>query len=90
MQLIRDLFPPPKAAGRKRHDPRQMLDAILWILCGGVPWRDLSKRYGPCQSAYHWYRIWTNDGTFDRILERHQVWLNAQGLLDLRALSPNR
>jgi transposase len=82
-QLIRDLFPPPKATGRKRRDPRQMLDAIFWILCGGDPWRDLPERYGPWQSAYHWYRTWTNDGTFDRILERLQARLNAQGLLDL-------
>jgi transposase len=82
-QLIRDLFPPPKATGRKRRDPRQMLDAIFWILCSGAPWRDLPERYGPWQSAYHWYRIWTNDGTFDCILERLQVRLNAQGLLDL-------
>jgi transposase len=62
-----------------------MLDAIFWILCGGAPWRDLSKRYGPWQSAYHWYRVWTNDGTFDRILERLQVRLNAEGLLDFDA-----
>ena len=33
-------------------------------------------------SAYHWYRIWTNDGTFVRILERLQVRLTAEGLLD--------
>jgi hypothetical protein len=46
-QRIRDLFPPPKATGRKRRDPRQMLDAIFWILCGGAPWRDLPERYGP-------------------------------------------
>jgi transposase len=76
-------FPSPKAAGRKRRDPRQMLDAILWILCGGAPWRDLPERYGPWQSAYHWYRVWANDGTFDRILERLQVHLNTQGLLEL-------
>jgi transposase len=28
-QLIRDLFPPPKATGRKRRDPRQMLNAVF-------------------------------------------------------------
>ena len=84
-QLIRDLFPPPKATGRKRRDPRQMLDAIFWILCSGASWRDLPERYGPWQSAYHWYRIWTNDGTLDRILERLQVWLSAKGLLDSNA-----
>ena len=77
-QLIRDLFPPPKATGRKRRDPRQMLNAIFWILCSGASWRDLPERYGPWQSAYHWYRIWTNDGTFDRILERLQVRLKAE------------
>src|SRR5918994_242068 len=72
-QLIRDLFPPPKATGRKRRDPRQMLNAVFWILCSGASWRDLPERYGPWQSAYHWYRIWTNDGLFDRILDRLQV-----------------
>ena len=81
-QLIRDLFPPPKATGRKRRDPRQMLNSVLWILCSGASWRDLPERYGPWQSAYHWYRTWTNDGTFDRILERLQVLLNAEGLMD--------
>ena len=30
-----------------------------------------------------WYRTWTNDGTFERILERLQVLLNAEGLMDL-------
>jgi len=82
-QLIRDLFPPPKATGRKRRDPKQMLNAVLWILCSGASWRDLPERYGPWQSAYHWFRTWTNDGTFDRILERLQVRLNAEGLMDL-------
>jgi transposase len=82
-QLIRDLFPPPKATGRKRRDPRQMLNAVFWILCSGAPWRDLPERYGPWQGAYHWHRIWANDGTLDRILERLQIRLNAEGLMDL-------
>ncbi len=56
-QVIRDLFPPPMATGRKRRDPRQMFNAILWILCSGACWRDLLERYGPWQSAYHWYRF---------------------------------
>ena len=76
-------FSSPKATGRKRRDLRQMFNAIFWILCGGAPWRDLPERYGPWQSAYHWYRTRTNDGTFDRIVERLQARLNAQGLLDL-------
>jgi transposase len=82
-QLVRELLLPPKATGRKRRDLRQMLNAIFWILCSGAPWRDLPERYGPWRSAHHWYRIWTNDGTFDRILARLQDQLNAQELVDL-------
>jgi transposase len=62
-----------------------MLDAIFWILCSGASWRDLPERYGPWQSAYHRYRIWTIDGAFDRILERLQVRMKAEGLVDLDA-----
>ena len=60
-----------------------MLNAVLWILCSGASWRDLPERYGPCQSAYHCYRTWTKDGSIDRILERLQIRLNAEGLMDL-------
>ena len=37
----------------------------------------------PLPKRLHWYRTWTNDGTFERILERLQVLLNTEGLMDL-------
>ena len=42
-KLIADVFPPPAQTGRPPSDRRMAMDAILWILRAGSPWRDLPK-----------------------------------------------
>ena len=68
--LIADVFPKPAETGRPRKDPREMVDAILFVLRTGCPWRDLASEFGPWQSAYHWFNTWASDGTLDEILHR--------------------
>ncbi|TDO56639.1 putative transposase of IS4/5 family DUF4096 [Kribbella sp. VKM Ac-2571] len=46
-----------------------MINAILWKLWTGAPWRDLPDRYGPWKTAHERLRKWTADGTWDRILD---------------------
>ena len=82
-RLIEECFPPPNTTGRRRSDPYLMLNAILHILCSGASWRDLPDRYGPWQTAYHWFNSWSKDSTLDRILEKLQVRLNEESLVDL-------
>ncbi len=55
----------------------------LYRVCSGTSWRDLPDRYGPWQTAYHWFNSWSKDTTLDRILEKLQVRLNEEGLVDL-------
>ena len=55
----------------------------LYRVCSGASWRDLPDRYGPWQTAYHWFNTWSKDSTLDRILEKLQVKLNEEGLVDL-------
>ena len=45
-----------------------MLNAILYWLNTGVPWRDLPERFGPWQSVYSRFRAWTKGGVWERIL----------------------
>jgi transposase len=66
--LIKDLFPAPAATGRPPRDRRQIVDAILWILRTGAPWRDLPEEYGPWGTAWDLFDRWNADGTLDRIL----------------------
>ena len=46
-----------------------MINAILWKLRTGAPWRDLPDRYGPWKTAHERLRVWTADGTWERILD---------------------
>ena len=81
-ELIADLFPPEQGNGRRWGDHRSMVNAMLWILNAGSPWRDLPERYGPWQTAYNRFNLWRKDGTFDAILERLQMRLDEEGRID--------
>ena len=81
-ETIKDLLPAPKRRGRRPSDPRQMLNGMLWIVRTGAPWRDLPERYGPWETVYARFNAWSRDGTFDRILGRLQIDLDAAGLID--------
>src|SRR5262249_41556657 len=36
----------------------------------GAPWRDLPERYGPWKTAHERLRLWTKDGTWQKILDK--------------------
>jgi transposase len=66
--VIEPLLPPVQGGGRRWRDHRQVINAILWKLRTGAPWRDLPQRYGPWKTAHERLRLWTRDGTWDKIL----------------------
>lgn len=65
---IEPLLPAHGRRGGRWRDHRQVLNAILWKLRTGAPWRDLPERYGPWKTAHERLRRWTADGTWERIL----------------------
>ncbi len=52
----------PMAKGRQRRDLRLMAEAAFFILRTGAPWRDLPIKYGPWQTAYHYFNRWSHAG----------------------------
>jgi transposase len=62
--------------GRKCPDPRLRIEAILWILRTGAPWRDLPEGFGPWQSVYAAFRRWSASGLWlslwTGLRERHR------------------
>ncbi len=82
-ELIRDLFPKPKARGRHPADSRRMINACFWILHTGAQWRDLPREaYGPWSTAYDHFRKWRLAGIWDRVLERLEIRLDDHGRID--------
>jgi transposase len=59
-----------------------VLNGILWKLRTGAPWRDLPERYGPWKTAHERLRLWTADGTWDKILAEVIVRDDAVGELE--------
>ncbi len=81
--LIEDVFPKNgRGPGRPWRNHREMVNAMLWILSTGAPWRDLPERFGPWQTVYDRFNMYRKDGTFDRILECLQMKLDKEGKID--------
>ena len=72
---IRGLVPAPKAKPGKRGRPpklerRQLLNAILYIVRSGCPWRLLPKDFGLWNTIYGYFRKWSQDWTWKFIHDR--------------------
>jgi transposase len=82
-ERLASLVPPQRpATGRPAHDHRLIVNAILWRLATGVPWRDLPERYGPWQTVYSRFRRWQRAGVWDRLLAAVPAEGDAVGALD--------
>lgn len=67
-QILKPLVPNAKPGGRPRsHETRELLNAIFYVLRGGCAWRLLPHDFLPWQTAYHYFRAWRMDGTWERI-----------------------
>jgi putative transposase len=66
--LIEGLIPPAKPGGRPRSvDMREIVNAIFYVAREGVTWRALPHDLPPWKTAYHYFRAWRVDGTWDRL-----------------------
>lgn len=58
---------PPKHTGRKRENPRQMLNAIIYRMRSGVQWNQLPKQLGDDSTIHRTFQRWIECGLFPRI-----------------------
>lgn len=72
----------PAGTGRPPGDYRRRLDAIMWILRSGAPWRDLPERYGKWKTAHSSFVRWTNSGKLKAILDSLLLELDEYGYID--------
>ena len=77
------LLPPQKPpSGRPAADHRRILNAILWKLRTGAPWRDLPERYGSWSTVHSRFRRWRLAGIWDQLFAAVQRQADAAGHLD--------
>src|SRR5262245_19096853 len=83
-ELLAPFFPPrPRQRGGQWKDDRLMLNAILWRLDTGAPWRDLPERFGPHQTVHDRFTQLRRTGRLDRIVQALQLRLDEKRRIDL-------
>lgn len=51
-------------------DDRRIINAILYVLGMGVPWRQLPLRYGPYTTAYNRFNRWSRRHIWRKVAEK--------------------
>lgn len=50
-------------------DNRLFVEAVLWLLRTGAPWRDLPPEFGRWHTAYMRFTRWQRSGVWERLFE---------------------
>ena len=66
--LIADFLPVARPVGRPRVWPaREIMNAIFYVLRGGIPWRLLPGDFPPWQTVYRWFARLRDEAVFERM-----------------------
>ena len=85
--LIAPCMPPAKVVGRPRTtELREVVNAILYLLRSGCPWRLLPKEFPPRSTVQRYFYAWRDDATWRRL--NHHLLMAAREA-DGRAASPS-
>ena len=73
---------PPKHTGRKRTDPRLMLNGIIHRMRSGCQWNQLPKDLGDDSTIHRTFQRWEACGLFQRIWAIIQCRCDELGSVD--------
>nr|WP_239089273.1 IS5 family transposase [Micromonospora gifhornensis] len=77
--LIESLLPEPNTDGRReKHPRREIVNAILYVVRSGCPWRYLPADLPPWQTVYWYFTRWEEAGVTERLLHTLRVKARVQ------------
>ncbi|MDQ8188611.1 IS5 family transposase, partial [Pelagicoccus sp. SDUM812002] len=66
--VLEPMIPGPAKLGRPaRYSKRRVLDAIFYIVRGGVAWRMIPKDLPPWRICYHYFSKWKKEGIWEKL-----------------------
>lgn len=66
-KILEKHLPAAKKTGRPPTDRRRVINAILYIVKGGIPWRLLPSNFPPWQTIYSVFRRWSKTGVWEAL-----------------------
>ena len=68
--ILEPLIPKAKPGGRPRSvDMREIINAVFYVLRGGIAWRMLPHDLPPWKTVYHYFRAWRMEGVWEEMNE---------------------
>src|ERR1051325_2582697 len=74
-------FIPTRRGPRSLHGDRNLVNAVMWSLKTGAPWRDIPERYGSWKSVYTRFDRWSKRGVWERLFKALQLDFDEEGSL---------
>lgn len=81
-ERLRPFLPASNGRCGRWRDHRQVINGILHRIRTGVQRRDLPERFDPRKTVYERHRLWSADGTLERLLQQVQAAADAAGEID--------
>ncbi|RKH97390.1 IS5 family transposase [Corallococcus sp. AB030] len=72
---------PARRGPRTKKGDRQFVNAVLWRVKTGAPWRDLPERYGPWKTVYNRFGRWATRGVWEGLFKSLQLQVDDVGSL---------
>ncbi len=67
-ELLKNHLPGQKGKrGGQARDNRQFINAVIWILRTGAPWRDLPPDYGDWKNTHRRFCRWRDKGVWEML-----------------------
>jgi putative transposase len=66
-EMLKPLLPKIEEHPRRKWDWHVVMNAIFYVLRAGCAWRMMPSDHVPWQTAYHYFRLWSLEGTWERI-----------------------
>ena len=76
---LQAVLPKQKTGPASTLGDRLFIEAVLFRIKTGMPWRDLPERFGPWKSVYNRFNNWAKKGHWETIFKELQFEVDAVG-----------
>lgn len=78
--VVEDIFLDKVRGTPRKYERRAMVDAMSYVVRGGIPWRMLPAQFPPWNQVFKVFRRWSRQGRFERMYDRlRALWREREG-----------
>jgi transposase len=67
---------------RSKRGDRAFVNAVMWRLKTGAPWRDIPERYGSWKTTYNRFARWAKRGVWQQVFKELRIGDEVGSLID--------